>query len=62
MSELRLKLQQTIETKEAMRNELAEERREWESVRSGLEAKLRQVQREKMVLEEEIQKVSPKCF
>ncbi|XP_025081208.1 mitotic spindle assembly checkpoint protein MAD1-like isoform X2 [Pomacea canaliculata] len=57
MSELRLKLQQTIETKEAMRNELAEERREWESVRSGLEAKLRQVQREKMVLEEEIQKV-----
>ena len=59
ISELRGRIQQLTESEQLAKAELAEARQEWETARISLEGKLRTVQRERLALEEDIQKVRP---
>ena len=50
------------ESEQLAKAELAEGRQEWEMARVSLEEKLRTVQRERLALEEDIQKVRLTAF
>ncbi|KAL8625266.1 hypothetical protein ACOMHN_030024 [Nucella lapillus] len=62
ISELRGKTRQLAESEQLAKAELAEGRQEWETARLSLEKKLRNVQREKLTMEEELLKVKEESW
>ncbi|XP_076459747.1 mitotic spindle assembly checkpoint protein MAD1-like [Babylonia areolata] len=62
ITELRCKVRQLADSEQLAKAELAEGRQEWETARISLEKKLRNAQREKLTMEEELMKLKEESW